>query len=292
GPHADHPGLDSLRTARMYPDFTEVGLLLDGFPDASFTLPDSLSWYENYGTAGVEAMLNGLLAFARDADFWGFFQRHEADYSRWASGAETSLRAGGSLDAIDAFFRYGENRARPTLVVLMEPLNGWGAHAVTVPALLGNVGGAGTVAYQAGPAYGGRRLPDADLSFARDNGALAWHEAAHHYLIDPLDAHLEAIAGLERLFDAENPDLKRQNISTWDYAFEENLVRAIVVVLTGAERGEEAFTRRIQQQEARGFAYVGTLAHLIRDEYVANAAQYATFADFMPVILSHMGSLE
>ncbi|MEM1271636.1 MAG: hypothetical protein AAGI08_16435, partial [Bacteroidota bacterium] len=34
GPHADHPGLDSLRTARMYPDFTEVGLLLDGFPDA------------------------------------------------------------------------------------------------------------------------------------------------------------------------------------------------------------------------------------------------------------------
>ncbi|MEM6327900.1 MAG: DUF4932 domain-containing protein, partial [Bacteroidota bacterium] len=277
------------REATLYPDFTETGLLLD-LDAGTVIVPDSLSWYRFIARDTVAAMLHGLLDFARDADFAGFRERHAADYAEWEAEAARSLREGDDLQRLDAFFRYGDERARPDVLVILEPLNGWGAHAITAAPLLEPVGGAGTVVYQIGSSWAQPRFPDTRLSFARDDGSLAWHEASHVYLNTVLRVTRDEIDALAHLFDAENEALQRQNVTTWTYAFEENLVRAIVVVLTRQVSGDERVRRMVEREIANGFVHVGTMAALIEEEYVGTD-RHATFDAFLPRVFEVLGTL-
>lgn len=288
-PHRDHPGLDPFREFDMYPDFTEVALLLTPDLQSPVQLPDSLIWYGAYGRDGIRSMLDGLAAFARDADFLAFRQRHAEAYPTWEEEAAASLREGGALDVLDAFFRYGDSRPRPSVRVILEPLNGWGAHAITQPALVDALGGDGIVAYQIGPSWKSERLPDSDLSFVRDDGALAWHESAHVYAGPILRQSADEIAALSSMFDADDERLQNQNVTTWDYAFEENLVRGIVIALTRQVQGETRAARMARSETQSGFVYASQIADLIHAEY---DDRYADFDAFVPRVLEHLGNQE
>src|SRR5688572_3689027 len=46
---SQHPSLDRMKNTDLYPDFTEVGLLLSSFPDVKVEVPEKNSWYEKKG---------------------------------------------------------------------------------------------------------------------------------------------------------------------------------------------------------------------------------------------------
>ncbi len=289
GPYREHPALARLKRLSTYPDFTEVGLQLQGFPDARAVLPDSMSWYRTYSRDMTAAVLADGIAFADATGFWAFYERHRADYEAWSAGFEQGLAERAVVPALDGFFRYGASRPRPRVTVLMEPLNGWGAHAVDFQRLRGEPNG-DRVTFTIGPSSSGETLPDSPVRFqgTPQTVATVWHEGSHVYLRPLLDRSQGEIAKTERLFDAAA--LARQNVTTWSYAFEENLVRAVTAVLMRQVYGEEAYARELRTQAQRGFGYVADLADLISSEYVARPERYADFDAFFPEVLARLAS--
>lgn len=291
GPFRAHPALARLKRLTVYPDLTEAGLMLSGFPDAQPMLPDSSSWYRLYTRDTTAAVLEDAVTFAHASGFWEFYEGHRTDYAGWAGGLTRDLAERGALRTIDGFFRYGASRPRPRVTVLMEPLNGWGAHAVDFERLRGEPNG-DRVTFQLGPSSAGETLPDSPVVFRGTNGTVetVWHEAAHIYLRPLLGRSRGRIAETERLFDG--PALASQNVRTWGYAFEENLVRAVVAALVRQTRGDEAYRREVRSQVQRGFVYTYELAELISSTYLAGAERYPDFDAFFPEALSLLASKE
>ena len=289
GPYRSHPSLARMKRLSMYPDVTEVGLQLQGFPDARAVLPDSMSWYHTYGRDTTAALLADAVDFAAATGFWAFYEGHQADYAGWSQGFEYGLDEHAVVPALNGFFRYSASRPRPRVTVMMEPLNGWGAHAVDFQRLRGEPNG-DRVTFQIGPSSSGETLPDSPVRFvaAPQTVATVWHEGSHVYLRPLLDRSQAQIAETERLFDA--PSLARQNVTTWSYAFEENLVRAVTAVLVRQVYGDEAYQREVRTQVQRGFVYVPDLASFIASEYVAHPERYADFDAFFPDVLAHLAS--
>ncbi|MEM7205263.1 MAG: DUF4932 domain-containing protein [Planctomycetota bacterium] len=290
--HRDDPALEPLRAAKaMYPDFTEAGWLLRGGPtDWDIDLPDACSWYEVIDRDQVAAILEAAPKFAAASDYAAFVAGHRERYTRWGREMEEMLSQHQALEALDRFYRYGAARPRPQVTVCLEPLNGWGAHAILFERLKGEPNGR-RVTFQTGPS-GGVAFPDTALRFASARSMLGtiWHEGSHVYLHPVLAAHEAAIAGLKRLFNAD--DLRSQNIRTWSYCFEENVVRSCVAALLHLERGDAAARDEMRTQVQRGFLYVPTLTTRILDEYVAQPERFADFDAFFPRLLEALEPLQ
>jgi hypothetical protein len=112
-----------------------------------------------------------------------------------------------------------------------------------------------------------------------------WHEAGHAFTSPIVRARATRIAELHRLFDSTNSALVRQHISTWQYAFEENVVRAVVATLIGARRGREAMQAEVREQAENGFVWVPRIAALMQQENVPNRTRYPSLESFADRIL-------
>ena len=287
GAYQNHPALNRLKRLSMYPDFTEAGLQLQGFPDARAVLPDSMSWYHIYTRDTTAAILADAVEFAAATGFWAFHEQHLPDYAEWAVQFEQGLAERGALFSLDSFFRYGANRPRPRVTVLIEPLNGWGAHAIDFQQLRGEPNG-DRVTFMIGPQD--ETFPDSPLQFQATPWTVGtvWHEGSHVYLSSLIARSLAQIAEVERPFESDA--LARQNVTTWRYAFEENLVRAITAVLVQQVYGDDAYQSEVRSQIQSGFEYTGDLAGLISSEYVAHPERYSDFDAFFPRILTWMAA--
>jgi hypothetical protein len=284
--YRQHQSLKRIKNTQIFPDFTEIGLLLSEFPEVKIEVPERNSWYQKKeGKENIVGILNDAKTFAKASNFWKFWQKHKAEYARMKTDFANELKTNEVLPTVDSFFRYGNSRPRPQVTIYLEPLNNWGAHAIDFERLRGEPNG-NRITFQIGPTEQAGQLPDSILAFKTNRQTIqnVWHEASHIYLRKTLTENKERIAKLERLFNA--PTLASQNIKTWDYAFEENVVRAIVAVITKQKFGEDAYKREVLSQTQRGFIYCKDLAELILAKYTN---EFANFDDFMPEIL---GSLE
>ncbi|MCR9245616.1 MAG: DUF4932 domain-containing protein [bacterium] len=289
--HRDHPSLATVRAPKsMYPDFTETGWLLAGGPDEwRVELPEKCSWYAVIGKAETAAILRAAPRFAADTDFAAFYRAQAERFGRWQSEMEGMLAEHEALDRLDRFFRFGSDRQRPQVTVCLEPLNGWGAHAILFDSLKGEPNGR-RVTFQIGSS-GAATFPDSELQFrsARSMLGTVWHEGSHVYLNPAMRTHAARIDEMKRLFNSHR--LRSQNVTTWSYCLEENIVRACVVAMMHQERGREAADREMRTQVQRGFLYVPLLARCIIDEYVPGAERYTDFDAFVPRLLAALDEL-
>lgn len=285
-----HPALDAIRQAALYPDFTETGLWLHG-PELTPTLPDSSTWYTSMGRERVAAILRGVSPFAKASHFAEFRARHRAEYAEWSRVVADELQRVGALAAVERFYRGDSVSGSGASVELhLEPLNGWGAHMITLPPVRGTPPD-DVVRFQIGPRDDGM-LPDSPLRFAVSRGVIetTWHEAGHSFARALLAAHASGISGLSRLFDSTNTNLQRQNVRTWSYAFEENLVRSVVAAMIGDARGPEAMNTAIAEEVGGGFVWVPLLTELLRREYVPARTSYPTLDRFAGRIVEVLGT--
>lgn len=285
--YKQHSALERMKRSELYPDFTEIGLLLSDFPNIKIETPETNSWYEKGGRENIVGILNDAKVFAKETKFWNFYQKHQAQYARLTDDFANELKEKNVLPTIDSFFRYGASRPRPQVTIYLESLNNWGAHAIDFQRLRGEPNGE-RVIFQIGPVEQDSQLPDSPLAFKTNRQTIqnVWHEASHIYLKKALADDKERISKLDRLFNA--PSLASQNIKTWDYAFEENLVRAIVAAVTKQKLGDDAYKREIATQTQRGFIYTNEMAEMILSKYVSDTNRYATFDDFIPEIIAVM----
>ena len=288
-----HRSLVAFRAGKMFPDFTETGLWLTGIKSLTVSMPDSSQWYTTFGRERVTMLLHGAAVFARDSHFEQFHRAHQAAYAAWARSVQVGLERDSTLNTVEGFFhvaRTQENGARVRLY--LEPLNGWGAHFI-IPAGRADISADGIVRFQFGP-ESDQRLPSSPVSFTvTDNlTATVWHEAGHGFVAPMMRANAARITALSRLFDSSNTSLVRQSITTWSYAFEENLVRSVVAVLIGSRRGPVAMRDDVREQADNGFVWVPRLTDLLQQEYLTRRDTYPTLDSFSDRILTMLDELQ
>ncbi|MCC6243954.1 MAG: DUF4932 domain-containing protein [Gemmatimonadaceae bacterium] len=282
----NHPALDSVRSAPLYPDFTEIGLALGDPTRPSAGLPDSSGWYATHGRGRMTAILKSAARFAKDTRFDAFRRAHAADYVAWSTQVKAALAKSNALATVERFYRDPNGAAPPARVRLyLEPLNNWGAHQIDI----GHASGAPAdriVRFQFGP-DGASPLPDSPLSFDLDGRGIAtvWHEVGHDFIRSLMSEYEQQISALSRLYESTDVNLRRQNVTTWRYAFEENVIRAVVAVVIGTARGQKERDAEVKAQVARGFVFVPALADLLQREYVGHRDTYPTFERFAPRML-------
>lgn len=278
------------RTAqRMFPDFTETGLWLDS---ERFVAPKTSSWYTALDRATVDAVQNSAIRFAAGTGFWKFFAGHRKEYDAWCRDFEERAAKDGTLEKLDGFYRYDAQHKRPSVTIFLEPLNSWGAHAISFDRLTGEPNG-DRVMFQLGFWGSTDSYPDTPVQFIRSRSIVptVWHEGTHVYLHPLMTRYGAEIDKLDRLFNAEQ--LKSQNIGTWRYCFEENVVRAIVAVLVRKYDGEEAYKREVRDQtQNNGFIYVYQLAETIWNGYATKPETEGDFDRFFPQILKALEGLK
>jgi hypothetical protein len=167
----------------------------------------------------------------------------------------------------------------------MDPLNSWGAHAIPHLEEI-NPHYLGMKAYSLG--YWNRESTAEDSpSFKGGNflADLVWHEGSHIYLKAVLDDQEELIESISHLYNGEENTMKRQSIDTWSYCFEENLVRGIVIALTGNHRTPRKQREQAAKELMNGFIYAEDIAEWINDVYL-QAGNKQTLRELLPKLVA------
>lgn len=289
--YRNHPAVQKIASYKVvYPDLTELGWAFDGFPNPRITMPRLRNWEKYYTAAEVQDYLEKCLDFYRVSGFWKFYQRHEKDYAAWSAQIQKQLQEKETIQKLESFFRYRTAAVAPHYVICMDPLNGWGAHAIMLKEML--PGYSNYVVYQLGFWEGDGNFPDTPVSFdANTVTSLFWHEGSHVYIQPLFQKNAAAIAQLSRLYNADDPALKQQNISSWEYCLNENMVRAITAALIHQTSGADAYEKECQRQIKGGFIYVKEIADLLQNEYMNQRDQYEDFTAFFPRILAKLDQL-
>lgn len=232
-------------------------------------LPQENKWYELYGKDTIQSYLRLAVQFVEATNFWQFYQEHLDEYRIWAREIEAEIEQQGLVVKLDAFFESAAVSERPNFYIAMDPLNGWGAHAVPHVHEI-NPKFKGYKAYSIG-FWDRESTPDAQPSFTKGDYLynLIWHEGSHIYLDPFLKTNQEAIQNLGYLYNKDDEGMIRQNISTWKYCFEENLIRGIVISLIGKYQSERAWKRQKAREFLRDFIYAEAISEWL-DEHFMN----------------------
>lgn len=289
-PFANHPAVVWIKGFKknVYPDFIELGWCFDRFPDLQLTEPLTTSWYRHYGKDTVLKYLKLVKDFYTDSKFWSFYTSHEPQYARWAKDLHQKIADSASLAKLYGFYRMGKPLK---LYIGIEPLNSWGAHAITNLKDI-NPHYQDHVAYETGyfndtaTIYGQPRFT-AGTETIYD---LLWHEGSHIMIAGLMKKYSKEIQGLSYLFNAGDEGMRRNNISSWEYCLNENIVRSVVACLKRQYRGYRQYEKTISREDAADFIYVNELAPMIWDLYLTGN-KYPDFNAFFPVLLERLQRL-
>lgn len=285
-PHEKHPAVLALTnmSERVYTDFPELGWCFSDFPNFKLDLPETNSWYELYGKDTVQQVIRLAQDFAKVSDFWSFYQAHQDDYQAWGIDVRHALDSLGYVAKLDDFFSRQVEGSRPTFYIAMDPLNSWGAHAIPHLEEI-NPHYNGMKAYSLG--YWNRESTETDHPSFRSGNFLAnlvWHEGSHIYLKAVLDGQEDLIASIKNLYNGNERTMKRQSIDTWHYCFEENLVRGIVIALTGEHRTPRQRREQAAKELVNGFLYADDIAAWLKAVYLRKGNQQ-TLRELLPALV-------
>ena len=285
-PFANHPAVQHVKKmGRVYSDLPELGYCFDNFPAIRAYYPDSLNWYSMYGKDTVQTYMRLCQQFYQDTHFWDFYQQHQAAYTAWAGPVQTELVRQGLVAKLDSFYRFaGDAR----WVVCLDPLNSWGAHTIMTKQI--NPRYAGQIVYNVG--YFERKSKATDppaFTIGSESVNMVWHEGSHSITHDLQKKYQADIAKLAYLLNEKDEGMKRNNIKTWAHAFDENLVRGIVIALFRQHRIPQEARKQAAREIVGDFLYAGDIADVLTKEYVGNPV-YRDFNAFFPRIMTYLAA--
>ncbi len=259
----------------VYPDMVENGLAYDGFPDIKMhPLPDSSLWLQLAGRDTLNKYLRLCMQFYRDTHFHTFYLAHQPMFAQWASGLRDSIE-----EPIRIFDSLINSRRDKHWLVLMDPLNDWGAH--TIMARNANERYRDYFIYQLG--YFGDKDAAGHMAFTADLYNFAWHEGTHAFTDSLLIRDSVAIDSLSALMP-NSPRLKDQNINDWAHYFNELIPRAVSIALHRQFRPASAYQRLLNSEERQGFVHVKVVSDLIYADFI-HQRKVNSFEELLPLIL-------
>jgi len=284
-PFVNHPAVQYARQLKKtYPDLTELGYCLDNFPQVRVHYPEHSVWYTLSGKDSVQTYMRLCQQFFEDSHFWAFYQQHQADYAAWAKPVQARLAQEGLVNKLDSLYRFPTKAAR--WAVYLDPLNGWGAHAITAQEL--NPRYADEVAYTVG--FLNRESTDTSspsFSLGTEAVVLVWHEGSHNYTRALQRRYQADINKLAYLFNPTDAGMQRNNIHSWTHCFDENLVRGVVIALMRQYHSPKEARKQAAQEIVNDFQYAGDIADVITAEY-SHRPTGPDFAQFFPRILTYL----
>lgn len=284
-PFANHPAVQQARQLqKVYSDLPELGYCFDNFPAVRIHYPEQTVWYKLNGKDSIQAYMRLCKQFSEDSHFWAFYQQHQADYVAWAKPVQARLASEGLLAKLDSLYRLRTNTGQWT--ICLDPLNSWGAHALTTKTL--NPRYAERVVYNVG--FLNRESTDTSVpafSLGAEAVMMVWHEGSH-ILTNFLQQQYKAeIMKLAYLFNRTDAGIKRNNIDDWAHCFDENLVRGIVIALFRQYQSPKEARKQAAQEVVNDFQYAGDIADVISAQYLGRRTD-RTFAQFFPAILAYL----
>ena len=288
GNYAAHPAVLRIKgfKGNVYPDVTELGFCFSDFPNFNVHLPDSTkNWYRLYGKENVIDYLQKCKDFALQTNFWNFYSQHQDAYQLWGKPIENGIKKDSLIEKLNHFYKTQAHP--PKFYICLDPLNGWGAHAIPNPELF-NPAYKDLKAYSIG-FFSNKQDTTQEPVFNYGNYAtnLVWHEGSHIYLEDLFTKYKTQIDALEYLYNKDDQGMKSQNISNWTYCLNENVVRGIVIALFKVYKGERAWKKQNAQEIINDFIYAEEISEMIFNEYI-NSSKYKSFNEFFPVLLNQL----
>jgi hypothetical protein len=286
-PFANHPAVEYIKSFKhsMYSDFIELGWCFDGFPNVTITNPTRETWFGYFGKDSVLQYLQLVKQFYDDTQFWKFYSSHETQYAQWAKEVQQKIKDSASFEKLYGFY----NIKKPvSLYIGIEPLNNWGAHAITNFAVI-NAKYTDLVAYETGY-FNDTATKWGQPKFAMGTETiydLLWHEGGHILIEGLMKKYAAEIRELSFLYNGNDEGMKRNKISNWEYCLNENIVRSVVACLKGQYRNYRQFEKTISREDGGDFIYVNDLAPFIWKEYVTGK-KYADFSSLFPVLLEKL----
>lgn len=289
GPFKKHPAIQKIQQFKgtVYPDLTELGFCFNDSPDLQLAIPDSSNWYKLYGKAEVIEYLKQCKAFATQSNFRQFYLAHVTAYNSWGTLIAEGIKKDRLLEKLHDFYKSG---APPRFYVCLDPLNGWGAHATPHPELFNPVY-TGIKAYTIGfysKTSDSTKTPVFQYGDYATN--LVWHEGGHIYLQELFTRYKSQIDALAYLYNGNDPGMKSQNISSWTYCLNENVVRGIVIALFKQHKVERAWKRQNAQEVLNDFVYAEDISNIVLTDYIGSK-KYPNFDAFFPVLLLKLKKL-
>jgi hypothetical protein len=284
GKYKDHPAVKKAASFKqVYTDMVELGWCMNDFPNIKIHEPDSdINWYKFNGKDNTLEYIRLCRDFFNDTKFWDFYQQHLPRYTKWGNDLKVKVDSGKYVKNLEDFYKY---KADAKWYICIDPLNSWGSHAIMTKTL--NPQFSDLLVYNTG--YFNRNgKTDADPVFEfRDFENLVWHEGSHVYINALFSKYQKQIDEMEYLFNKDDDGMKRNNIGTWRYCFDENMVRSITAALYKKYRTERLYKRQLAKEVLSDFIYVDELTPFIYDNYL-NSNKYRDFAEFFPQVLNFL----
>lgn len=281
----NHKAIQQLQeiNKRIYPDFTELGFCFNDFPNFNLEIPNELSWYKYYDKEKVQQYLKACKEFAKESNFWQFYQNHVTDYEKWGMTVKKGLNEDQLIKKLDDFFNLNESN-QPHFYICLDPLSAWGSHAIPNPEKF-NLTYKGVKAYTIG-FFDKNSDNSKDPRFAYGNYGtnLIWHEGSHIY-IEPLFKKYEGdIEALSYLFNKDDEGMKNNNISNWEYCLNENVVRGVVISLFRKYKSNRTWKKQNAYEIVNDFIYAEFISENITKDYI-EGEKYSDFAEYFPLLL-------
>lgn len=284
-PFANHPAVQYARQLKgVYPDLPELGYCLDNFPAVRIHYPAQTDWYSLNGKDSIQTYMRLCMQFFDDSRFWAFYQQHQADYAAWAQPVRARLASEGLVGKLDSLYRF--RTKAPEWTICLDPLNSWGAHAITPKTL--NPRYADRVVYNVG--FFSSESTDTSVpnfSLDTESAMMVWHEGSHIYTNALQQRYKTDINKLAYLFNRTDAGMKRNNIDDWAHCFDENLVRGVVIALFRQYQPAKEARKQAAREVVGDFQYAGDIADVIAARY-SGPRTYQDFEQFFPEILAYL----
>lgn len=283
GKYKSHPAVKKAASfGKTYTDMPELGWCMSGFPVIQLYEPAELGWYKMYGKENVLEYMRLCRDFFNDTHFWDFFQQHTSRYATWGKVLKAGVDSARLVEKLQDFYGYEEN---VHWYICIDPLNSWGSHAVETKVL--NPQYADWVVYNTSSTNNkADSTQEPHFSFTNFD-YLVFHEGSHIFLKRLLKQYESQIDSLSYLFNKDDEGMKRNNISNWQYCFDENMVRSITAALYKKYRDDRSFRKQMAKELLNDFIYVEELEPFIYDNYVSSG-RYKNFAAFFPEVLQFL----
>jgi hypothetical protein len=211
-------------------------------------------------------------AFVKETGFNEFFAQHRPSYDAAAQRLTQTLSERDYVGWFNTFF--GE-RPGAKFHVFLSLLNGPCNYAAGIrfPDSREEIT----------PVIGAAKFDGAGIPvFGVGDVSTITHEFCHSYTNPLVDKHAEQLqpAG-RRIFKHCEQVMAGQAYGDWQTMLRESLVRACVVRFLRATDGEKAAQAEIQDDQGRGFLWVGKLSAVL-GEYESQRERYPTVDAFMP----------
>lgn len=277
-PHKNHPAIKHRAQASVRAfDLGQRGqglMRLSPLPELKPHSQISIAFLAHYvgGEAGLEAWLQGMRDFARDAKFMAFFEAKsrllDADLARLKAEIEKS-------DYIGKIERYTGLPFEGRYAFVLSPfvLSDTGANIVQrgEDGLADIISVVGPVDQAADPIV---------CTYDRLHARI-WHEAAHGVLDNVTELYGEDIA-------KKQPPQKKatKEYQNWMHHVREHMVRSVMLRLVHLEVSPELSEHELKHEEGCGLPHLREFkARIAEYEAKDGRKKYPTFADFYPRLL-------